>query len=524
MERELASVEKQLKTFEKSFNTAVEPILSAKFDDRGYGNSAVEKKINDIIQDSKTRIEKKYNDYLNGVRRAAYDSTERIKREALVTSQETERLNKSLSEWATLNNAFEAKEYRLMIMNADRLETQHFDKELKDSLLILKLEAFDNLCRSNIDKITESTYADYTTYFSLCSDNNATHHLVRSAVLLLQASATIIEPYANEKKQLYFMCKNGLSAYSVLPDNERTRLNVEYQKCYSNGIELYNELSERAYNEFDYPFVKELIADSKLFKQVDIRAEFFKSGKTDPKTLFDYYNSHGQNATSEIVDMVYDDTKGLLDTSEYEKYSSYWITRYDDYKLKYVTRIVNAKEDTLSTFRVLITALLENGISIINGPECLYDLANFYKNILLAKKDTVNLLAFAKNAILWNTYIKLVQANAISGQNEAYIQGAKIIDEISYPMIDNYKKLCNGLSKEIIAELNIVMDATSMRLFGKRYTKNLKCTEENSTSPNTTVKLISMDQIAKNRKTLFLGCLIWAILIMIVVVIVVLCK
>lgn len=524
LERELSSIEQQLKSFEKSLDSIVEPISSARFNDRDYGEKAVEKKIDEIINDSKRRIERKYNDYLNGVRRAADDSTERIKREALSASQQIERLNTSLSEWATLNKAFDSKDYHYVIEHADSFDIHLFDKELKDSLLLLKLESYDNLCRSDIGRVSESNYANYTTYFSLCSENNTPHHIVRAAVLLLQASASIMGLYSGNKKQLYIVCRNGLRAYSVLPENDKTRFSVEYQKCYSTGLELYNMSCDSAYNKFDYPTVKVLLIDSKLFNQADIRVEFFRAGKTDAKTLFDYYRAYGHNATNEIVDMVYEDTKGLLDTSEYERYTSYWMTRYDDHKLKYITQIVNAKGDKLSVFGVLLTSLLENGTAIMNSIECLSDMANFYSSVLLSEKNAVNLWSFAKNAVLWNKYIKQVQSYAISEAKDTYKNGAKVIDDITYPMINKYKKLCNGFDKELIAELNVVMDATSMRLFGKRYIKNLKCLEENSTSKSTTVKLITMELKAKNKKKLLLGCLIGVAVIAIIVVIIILCK
>lgn len=91
-------------------------------------------------------------------------------------------------------------------------------------------------------------------------------------------------------------------------------------------------------------------------------------------------------------------------------------------------------------------------------------------------------------------------------------------------MINKYKKLCNGFGRELVNELNVVMDATSMRLFGKRYTKNLKCSEEKSTPKSTTVKLITMEIKAKNRKKLILGGVIAAVVIVVIVLIVILCR
>lgn len=524
MERELSSIEQQLKTFEKSLESTVEPILSAKFNEREYGESAVGKKIDEIINDSKRRIERKYNDYLNGVRRATYDSTERIKREAMVVSQKTEQLNSSLNEWAKLNQAFSSKDFRYVINNADCFNTSLFDKELNDSLLFIKLESYDGLCREGIASVSIENYGDYLTYFSLCKNNSARRHLIRSASYLLQASSIIISLSVSDQKQLYGYCRNGLEAYSVLTDAEKVRLQSDYQKCYSNGIRVYNDLCGKAYSSFDYLLVKQLLNDSKLFAPADIKEEFFRIGKTDAKTLFDYYRSKGHNASIETVDIVFDDTSSLIDTSEKDRYISYWMTRYDDHGLRYVEKIVNREENKLLVFSTLITALLENGTAIIRGTDCLTDMATFYNSTLLSKKDEINLWLFLKNAILWNKYIKQVQPYAVSENKEDYKKGAKIIDGITYPMINKYKKLCNGFDRELISDLNAVMDATSMRLFGKRYIKNLKCSEENSTAKNTTVKLITMEIKAKNRKKLILGGVIAAVVIAAIILIVILCK
>ena len=524
LERDLSSIEQQLKSFEKSMESTVDSISSAKFNDREYGERAVEKKIDEIINDSKRRIERKYNDYINGVRRAAYDSTERIKREALVVSQRTEQLNSSLSQWANLNKAFAAKDYRYVINNADGFDTGLFDRELKDSLLYIKLESYDGICRDEIRNITTDNYVDFLTYFSTCRSHNASIHLIRSAGYLLKASSIIISLSVSDPKQLYAYCRNGLEAYSVLSDAEKSKLQSDYEKCYSNGIRVYNDLCAKAYSSFDYPFVKKLLTDSKLFASAEIKEEFFRNGKSDAKTLFEYYKSYGRKASNEYVDMVFDDTRSLITTAEKERYISYWMTNYDKHGLKYVEKIVNDEDNKLLVFSTLITALLDNVSAVTKGIDCLTDLATLYNSVLLSKKEEINLWLFLKNAILWNKYIKQVQPNALSENKDIYKKGAKVIDDITYPMINKYKKLCNGFDRDLISDLNAVMDATSMRLFGKRYLKNLKCSEENSTPQNTTVKLITMEIKAKNRKKLIIGGVIAAVIIAVIVLIVVLCK
>lgn len=524
LERELSSIEQQLKSFEKSLDSTVEPILSAKFNDREYGERAVEGKIDEIIYDSKRRIERKYNEYLNGVKRASYDSTERIKREAMAVSQRIERLNDSLNQWVKLNQAFASKDFRCVIKNAESFDTSLFDKELNDSLLYIKLESYDGLCKEEIANISVENYGDYFAYFSLCKSNEAGKHLIHSATYLLHASSIVISLSGLDQRQLYGYCRNGLEAYKVMPDAEKIKLQFAYQKCYSNGIRIYNDLCGKAYGSFDYTLVKSLLNDSKMFAPADIKEGFFQSGKTDAKTLFDYYRNKGHNAPIEIVDMVFDDTKSLIDTSEKERYISYWMTRYDNHRLRYVEKIVNGEENKLPVFSTLLTALLENGTAIVRGAECLTDMATFYNSILISRKEGINLRLFLKNAILWNKYIKQVQSCTTSENKDNYNNGAMIIDGITYPMINKYKKLCNGFDRELVNELNAVMDATSIRLFGKRYTKNLKCSEENSTPKSTTVKLITMEIKAKKRKKLILGGVITAVVIVAIVLIVILCR
>lgn len=109
MERDLSAIEQQLNSFEKTLNSIVESVSSAKFNERDYGDRSIEKKVDGIINDSKKRIDRKYNEFVNGIKRATYDSQERIKCEAKNVSQIVEILNNSILQIINLNDAFVTK-------------------------------------------------------------------------------------------------------------------------------------------------------------------------------------------------------------------------------------------------------------------------------------------------------------------------------------------------------------------------------------------------------------------------------
>ena len=263
--------------------------------------------------------------------------------------------------------------------------------------------------------------------------------------------------------------------------------------------------------------------DSSLFFTGDIENDFFKDGKNLAEKLFEYFKDRGKNATSDVVDMVFEDTKTLIDSSDNEKYIAYWLTRYDDFGLVYVTKMNEQHNDDLMFFKKFIKAFIDNCKKISKRANCFLDLVNTYNTVLTEHKTAINLYAFLTNAVLWNRCINELKTYA-QQDDENFRQGTKTIDGITYSMVNKYKKLCCGYEESLIQELNVVMDDASLRLLGKRYLNNLYHSREKGTAQNTVVKLFTRETQANNRKKMIAGALIAVALIIVVTLIIVLTK
>lgn len=524
IERDLATIEQQLNSFEKTLSSLVESVSSAQFNERDYGDRAIEKKVDGLINDSKKRIDRKYNEYTSGIKRASYDSQERIKSEAKNASQIIEVLNNSLLQIINLNEAFIAKKYRQVIDSVDSIDTTYFDDEMRKWLLLLKIESYDALCSQGLSNISFSVYDDCIKYYNLCKSSCAEKHLNNAAGYLLVACSRLLDAnIVDNNAQAYRICCVALESYAVLCEKEKIAFDSDYKKCYSIGIKQYNEFCEKAYNSFDYIRVKELLKDSSLFSTDDIENNFFKKGKNLAEKLFEYFKDCGKNATSDVVDMVFEDTKTLVDGSDNEKYIAYWLTRYDDFGLVYVAKMNEQHNDDLMFFKKFIKAFMDNCKTISKRANCFLDLVNTYNTVLTEHKTAINLYAFLTNAALWNRCINELKTY-VQQNDENFRQGAKTIDGITYSMVNKYRKLCCGYEESLIQELNIVMDDASLRLHGKRCLNNLHHSREKGTAQNTAVKLFTRKTQAHNRKKMIVGTLIAVALIIVATLIIVLIK
>lgn len=524
MERDLSAIEQQLNSFEKTLSALVESVSSAKFNERDYGDRALEKKVDGIINDSKKRIDRKYNEYANGIKRTTYDSQERIKSEAKNVSRIVEILNNSILQIISLNEAFVTKNYRQVIDSVESIDTTYFDDEMHKRLLLLKIEAYDALCSQGLSNISFSVYDDCMKYYNLCKSSCAEKHLNNAASYLLVACSRLLDAnIVEDNAQAYRICCVALESYADLCEKEKIAFDSDYKKCYSIGIKQYNELCEKAYNSFDYISVKGLLKDSSLFFTEDIENDFFKGEKNLAKKIFEYFKDCGKNATSDVVDMVFEDTKTLVNSSDNEKYIAYWLTKYDDFGLVYVTKMNEQHNDDLMFFKKIIKAFIDNCKNISKRTNCFLDLVNTYNTVLTEHKTAINLYAFLTNAVLWNRCINELNAY-VKQDDENFRQGAKTIDGVTYSMVNKYKKLCCGYEESLIQELNGVMDDASLRLYGKRYLNNLHHSREKGTAQNTVVKLFTMEIQANNRKKMIVGTLIAVALIIVVTLIIVLIK
>lgn len=510
MERKLANIKERWETFGKTVRSALEPISAARFNEREYGERATEEKITGIIRRAKRRFSDKCAAYTSGVHRAVYDSAVRIDGEAKIAAQTAKRLNRSLAQWTSLNEAFARGEYRRVTENAGRMDTTGFDEEVKRLWLLLQAEAHDALCAAELSDASWPVYEDCEKYYRFCKENGAERHLPSAACGLLSVCSRLATVPEMDAWQVYRACRSGIEAYADLDESGKTGFAQNYQTCLSEGTRRFNLLSEAAYTSFDYPTVKSLLNDAALFPESDIDNAFFRKGTADAAALFAYARAYGKPMTDDVAEMVFTDTESLLRGDRRDVFISYWLTRYDDFGMKYIDRIIR-ETDWDVCFPALIRALTEHRDSIQKRADCFSDLARAYETVLSGHRNAIRLYAFLTNAVLFHQCIRDLEVDA-GTDADVFREGVRIIDNITYPMIHRYRKRCGGYGETMVDALNEVMDAASMRLFRKRYLKNLRPAGKEE-SEDTVVALCTAKTRAAGRKMICLAVAVAAVVL-----------
>lgn len=509
LERELTKLERELDTFEKTLKDTVNPINDAKFNENEYGQRAIEKKIDTILNDSKKRISRAYNDYINGVRRATHSSLETIKSEARGISDSVETLNGLLRELDVLNKAFSDKQYGTVIEQAKNIQLDSFDSEVRRYILFLQLESYEMICRDNLSAITIANFADFKCYYALCESSSASKHMISARKYLLEASNVVVNNnLATSTLELYSVCRFGMKVIDELSSTEKDAYSAYHARFYERGISAFNELSQAAYEAFDYTGVKQYLSDASTFKQIDINVAFFKDGIVSPQKMFAYMKEYGHRASEQAIRIAFEDTKSLSVGGQQDEYLSYWLCNYDRYGIRYVESVLGFRSDKYDAFTSLCDMLSSNRPSIKKYGACFLDAVKLYESNLMTNKQSIAFYKFLQTAVAWNKLIKGYNKSSDTAEAEKLNEGIKTIDSISVSMIVKYRKICCNCDRRFIDELNAILDDASKRLVGKPYLKNLKQvdrpTDENKTI---TVKLVTLEMQKKKK-----NFIIWSVI------------
>ena len=128
LERQITTLEKDLAKFEDSFASTISTISNARFNENEYGERAITKKVSEIVDRAKRKISSIFNDYVNGIRRASFESAKTVKNAANDTAAYIEKLNSRLKILDSLNSAFSEKRYRF-ILQTD-IKSEDFSAEI----------------------------------------------------------------------------------------------------------------------------------------------------------------------------------------------------------------------------------------------------------------------------------------------------------------------------------------------------------------------------------------------------------
>ena len=520
LDRQITNLEKELSDFNDSFSDITTEISRARFNDKEYGSTAIKRKITNLVDSAKDRIASAYNKYINGMRRASHESLERIKDSANSASQYCEDLNELLEELNNLNIAFSNGEYQRVIDST--IWSSSYPSEIINYILLLKAESYDALCNDELKDASFDSIQLFKSYYTLCKKHNATKHLPRSASFLFLFSSSTSSGTSDLDYQIII---DGLKAFNDIPDEQKELFKEKYQGLYSRGVSSFNELCEDAYSKFDYIKVKSLLKDSGLFSSQDISNPFFKDGSASPEKLFDYASAYSKSASMDLMRIVFDDTKVLSNGNSVNEYLMFWISRYDDCGFDFIRQILNCQYDRFIVTCNLCDLLSERVNQISKRGNLLFDLATDYQTYLEQYSDNIPLLKFSQAAVKWANLIKRIKSPDIQQEQQQLNCAIETLDGLSYSMIVKYQKYCNCFDARLIDELNVVLDDSSNRLYGKPYRKDLKKTDNtNESIDSLVVKLVSVQIKRRKTKKAVFWILAIIVLLIIAAIIVILLK
>ena len=502
---QLTKLEKELDKFNDSFSEITSSISKTKFNEREYGNQALNRRVSKIVDDAKNKITSAYNHYVNGMRRATRDSVERVNKAANSASQYCNELNGLLNDLNVFNRNYAEGNYQRVI--STDFNTEQYPREISEYITLVKLESYDAVCKKELDNVSLEGFRTFKAYYTSCKNSHASKHLAQAAALLFSASYAL----SSVSGCPYDVLVDGLNGYKDIPEDHKEGYQQQYSDLYSKAVGTFNDLSNKAYSNFDYIKVKSFLNDSILFSSEDISNCFFKDGKSSPEKLFEYACQHSKSAPIETMRTVFDDTKSLSRGQTCEKYLGFWLRTYDDYGFDFIQQVIDNQEDRFVSTNLISDTLPSEGPYIKKTGSLMNDLVTDYQGYLESINNNIPLLKFCQASVLWSNLVKKVSVQYDQQEMSKMSKAVELLDGLSYSMIVKYQKYCNCFDTSLIDSLNIVLDESSNRLFGKPYKKDLQKTGNNTIDVvSVNVKLVSV-QLKKKKKK---AALVWILIIM----------
>ena len=502
--RELSSLEKELTKFENEFDQTLKPILSSKFNTNEYGEKEFERKLGSISKHAKIDINKAYSELINGVRRYAHSSLERIKLKAKELASYIDELSNRIEEVNFMNQAFANKEYTKAISLAASISSP---EKAKNYANFVTIEAYDRLCSERIKTFNEEDYNYYISYYTKCKTLDAKKHIGYARQYLFVTSCLMTKTSLGGKSidDKYGIIKMCLECYQGFDASERNKYQSQYAEVYPLAVELFNSISKEIYDNFSYLKLKNLQNDTVYFNAKDIKIDFFSDTKCTSEKIFEYLKNKGSVGSDCDVRAAFNDTFTLA-TSDYRaSFLGYWFCVYDDRGWDYCEKIINAQEDRYEANKLIFESVQSNYTYINKLGDLSLNIANNYLSFLEGLDSNISLDSFVYTITDVNKLVNLIlQANASENEKAKILDACKILDDISYGMITKYLKQCSLYNESIIRDLNVVLNDSSIRLYGKPYKKYLKHDKSKHyvDKTNVCVKLATAKSQKKNRKLL----------------------
>lgn len=529
LERDISSLEKDLSKFQDKFDETINPILKASFDEREYGSREIERKIGRLVDDTKKDINKLFSGLINEVRREIHSSEERIKTKANEVISYVNGLNLTISALNDLNEAYASGDYKKVISECDNLGSDFESGRIQEYVRLAKIMAYDKFCSDGIKEFDPNKYYYFTSYYSDCKRYSAAKHIKSAREYLFIASCIKIEKclLELEKDEAYAICNNAMECYKDFDSSLKVKYQSMYSEIYKAAVSLFNERAEKAYNSFSYSRVVELLFDSKKYNSSDISLDFFKDSSFDEEKMFAYTKSYGSRGSIEDRKAALIATMPLAKNDRRESFIEYWISTYDDNDWSFIDMIIKEQDSRFFACNLISDSIQQNAAYVRKVGELCLNFVKSYFSFLEETNGNIPLDEFTDSSIKLNVLVNTVKKGSYAeGDDMKLKEAVYMIDGLNYGMIVKYQKTCNLYGDRKISDLNRVLDDASLRLYGKKYRKDLKhdANKQVVEKTNALVKLSTAASQSKNKKILIIAGIVAAIIIAAIVIAIVIPK
>lgn len=495
-------LESKFTTFDKKRKDVIKKSETLSFNEKIYGESAVDKRVNSIINDSKNKVNSLISSSVHKINDYIHISKEKVMLEAKSFDAYVNDLNRSLEIINNINNYFNKKDYEKvidLINNYINIETANNSKIIKyfELLKVISMDKLSNQYLSNFDGLHIDFFMNYV---DVCKQLKANKYKTIAITKAIQYLVKYIKSSSDSKEQVYDYAKLGLTYYIEL-DNDRKESCIDnYTYLYNTVVKLFNELANKYYDEFDYKKVMLFLNDSKLISQSDIQNTFFKKQDCSVLSKFEYFTLKYNKANSENLILAINDTITLARSDNKFEYYSFWIKNAEFFGWNTLQIVFLKLESLLNMHEILESAVIVckcfDDILINNfTKELLGHLVVYYNDYVMKNYKEVPLLSFLKMSV---SICELCET--VLTKQDTYYYDYRKICSIIFPTIKENMNYCTNLDSKFKDKLNAVYHLTAEKMFIKTSKKDINSIKSNKTLTDDVVVKIKKYKYKKSKK------------------------
>ena len=517
--RNIESLNKRYEKFESQAESDLDKIINAKFNNHDYGSDVIEKKIKNMVRDCTREIERYYNSFINEIRRKSHSIREDLKAKARDIYSTVDSYNNVINKFNTINELYENGRIIEVISTADNMLTLYdsSSKEFK-YILFLELESLDKYCRSKINDSSQEDLSYFEKYESLCKKYNAKAHYNGACILFGKYASRLL----SNSNTLTTEEKYNL-AYNGLVDLREMNMVEGEEALYNAFVSAFNELSENAYNSFNYLKIKQYLDSASLINECDIKNVFFRTRTNLVDKMFDYCKTKFRVADLNNIKLVINDTIQLCDKRT--DYFEFWFGNYDNLPKQYLSYLLNCYENANSlrdfdSFVKVRNSLSENIVYLGGKEDIINELSKYYLDKV---GETINLYSFVRYEVEFLSILSILKPTYGSESNQKISEVYKCNAKKLLPLIKKYHK--ELASYDDLSNLNNVYKEISIKLTNKTPKKKIGDTVNKISEvqlKEMIVKPMDFDKEKSKKKKIIIGSVIAAFIIITITVLIIL--